>query len=614
MLHLLCGRNAHGIRRSGLVCLPVVVALIQGCGPTGTSSTPEATDGAVSAAETAGDRGTAEPSVPASRGGLFENLDLETDTSEQSSSVGRRLRFSDVHTEAGIEFVYDNGASPKKLMPESTSGGAAWIDYDLDGWPDLFFPQGGSFDATSWDDQPKDELFRNLGDGRFTSVARACRLVDVEFGHGVAVADFDNDGFDDVYVCNVGADVLYLNMGDGTFVDVTEPAGIANARWSSSAAWGDLDLDGDLDLYVCNYVDYDPRNPLPCVDENGNPATCNPTEMEGVPNVCYFNNGDGTFVEEADARGLNGDGSKSLGIVIADLNGDHVPDVYVANDTTANHLFVGQGDGTFVESAIALGCALSGLGQYQASMGIGFGDYDRNGYPDLYLTHFTTDSNTLYQNLGAAGFTDMTRQSGLHQPTLEYLAFGTVMADLDANGELDLFVANGHIDDFRKRTGALWHMPPQLFAYDGTRWHEVSSTAGPYFEQPLLGRAVASCDYDRDGDLDLAVTHQNDAAGLLRNDSDRGHWLQFELIGQESNRSGVGAVVTVEQGDLRLTQELPGGTSYCASHEPVLYFGLGESDAACKVTVRWPSGRIQELTDVRTDRTMTLFEAQAEPT
>ncbi|QDU37377.1 FG-GAP repeat protein [Maioricimonas rarisocia] len=610
MSHVLLCRTGRAAARRGLVVLLLVVPVVHGCGPDGSSDLPDGSGAAAAVRSTDGaDRPASKP-----RGGLFADLDLDDNEKQETAAAGSRLAFSDVHSEAGIEFVYDNGASPRKLMPESTSGGAAWIDYDQDGWPDLFFPQGGSFEATSWDDQPKDELFRNLGDGRFASVAQACRLVDVEFGHGVAVADFDNDGFDDVYVCNVGPDVLYLNMGDGTFIDVTEPAGIDNGRWSSSAAWGDLDRDGDLDLYVCNYVDYDPRNPLPCVDENSNPATCNPTEMAGVPNVCYFNNGDGTFVEEADARGLNADGSKSLGIVIADLNGDQVPDVYVANDTTANHLFFGQGDGTFVESAIAMGCALSGLGQYQASMGIGFGDYDRNGYPDLYLTHFTTDSNTLYQNLGAAGFTDETRQSGLHQPTLQYLAFGTVMADFDANGWQDLFVANGHIDDFRKRTGALWHMPPQMFAFDGYRWHEASSTAGAYFERPLLGRAVASCDYDRDGDLDLAVVHQNDAAGLLRNDAELGHWLQFELIGEESNRSGLGAVVTVEQGELVLTQELPGGTSYCASHEPVLFFGLGESDQPCRVTVRWPSGCVQVLSDVSTDEKMTLFESQAEPT
>lgn len=520
--------------------------------------------------------------------------------------------FTDVHREVGLEFVFDNGASPRKLMPEATSGGGGWIDYDKDGWPDVYLPQGGDPAPASADGQPVDQLFRNLLGQRFENVTHQAGLLNWRYGHGVVIGDFDNDGFEDVYISNVGEDVLYWNLGDGTFEDVTQAAGISNELWASSAAWGDLTGNGLLDLYVCNYVDYDPFHPTACFDNDGKPGTCHPKDVGPVPNRCFINQGDGTFREEADARGLNGPGSKSLGVVIADLTGNGLPDVYVANDTTANHLFVNQGNGRFQEQALPLGAAMSGLGQFQASMGVAFGDYDRNGRPDLYVTHFTKDSNTLYRNLSEAGFSDATREVGLHLPTMNYLGFGTVMADFTLNGREDLFVSNGHIDDWRELNDDDWEMAPQVFSFDGSRWHEHSQVAGDYFQHTYLGRAVATADYNKDGSLDLLVVHQNRPVGLLRNDSPRGNWLQFEFVGTQSNRQGIGTEVTVLQTGEKWVSQLPGGTSYCASHQPLLVFGFGESAQPCDVEIRWPSGRRQTLTGVTVNQRVTVFEGDAE--
>ena len=543
--------------------------------------------------------------------GLLDDLDLTASDDSGSPVRQSRIRFVDVHAESGLNFVFDNGASDQKLMPESTSCGAGWVDFDKDGRPDLYFAQGGDSGATGWSEQPVDQLYRNLDSQRFEKVTNQAALTDSAFGHGVCVGDYNNDGFDDVFVSNVGLDALYENMGDGTFCEVTKPAKIDNFLWAASAAWGDLDLDGDLDLFVCNYVDYNPLQPIACFDKDGSAGTCHPSDVNPVPNKAYFNQGDGTFREESQERGLLGPGSKSLGVVIADFTGDFLPDVYVANDTEANHMFVNQGEGRFEENAVVLGCAMGQNGEAQASMGIAYGDYDRNGFPDLYVAHFTTDSNTLYQNLGEVGFTDATRGTGLHLPTLDYLAFGTVMSDIDLNGWQDLFVTNGHIDDWREIKGDYWKMRSQMFSFHEGHWQDCSETAGLYFQKKRLGRAVAAADYDDDGDLDILVVDQNDPVGLLRNDSQKGHGIRVRFIGESSNRNGIGAEVTMQQNDLILVSQLPGGSSYAASNELVLTFGLGDSDAPCRASVRWPSGRQQRIENIEVDSSLIFYERDA---
>lgn len=529
--------------------------------------------------------------------------------SQNAATPGANIecsRFADVAEAAGILHVYQNGASGQALMVETTGGGCGWIDFDRDGRWDLYLNQGGDPAAPSPTDRPSDQLFRQTGPGRFDPVTPFAGIDERNYSQGVAVGDFDNDGFDDLYVTNVGGNVLYRNSGDGTFQEVTSSAGVAGGLWSTSAAWADLDLDGDLDLYVCNYVDYDPYHPRECRNSRGRRATCHPNQMEAVPDECYLNLGDGTFRPAASERGLFGPGNKGLGVAVADFNSDGWPDVFVANDTHANFLFVNDGSGHFRESAALLGCAVNAKGSPQANMGVAVGDYDRNGWLDLFITHFTNEWNTLYRNRGPEGFEDVSALVGLVPHQLDKLGFGTVMADFNCDGYDELFVGNGHVNDNRD-LGDEFEMISQLFAWQGKRWIECTAQAGEFFQRKLLVRGVAAADFDNDGDLDLAVVPQNAPFALLANESRAGNWLRIEFVGRQSNRRGIGTRVTVRCGDRRILQELAGGTSYCATHQPALFFGLGDWSGEVELEVRWPRGATQIL-HLPPNRTHLLFE------
>jgi hypothetical protein len=523
-------------------------------------------------------------------------------------------RFEDTSAARGLEHVYRNGEAGGSLMVEAIGGGVGWLDYDRDGLWDLYFNQGGDPAVADRSNQPFDRLFRRLppsAGGRFIDVTAACRIHETGYGQGVAVGDFDDDGFDDLYVTNVGANTLYRNLGDGTFVDVTAAAGVGDERWSSSAAWADLDGDGDLDLYVCNYVRYDPFHPMDCRNVKGEPRICHPRDVEHWPDECYENLGDGSFRPVAQAWGLFGPGNKALGVAVADFTNDGLPDIYVANDTTPNFLFVNEGKGAdgemrFRESATLLGCAVDRNGMAQASMGLAVGDYDDNGWLDVYSTHFYDESNTLYRNLGASGFEDVTGLVGLHEPTLPRLGFGTAMADFNADGRQELIIANGHVENYPGNP--LLKMKAQLFSFNGQRFKDCSGAAGPYFEEKLVGRGVALADADGDGDLDVAIAHQNSPAALLENRSAAGHWLTFQCIGERSNRRGIGARVTVTSGDRTWIRELCGGSSYASTHQPLLAVGLGDRGGPCTVEIRWPSGATQRLEGTAVDQALVLRE------
>lgn len=523
----------------------------------------------------------------------------------------RSFFFTEVAADSGVQHQYDNGALGQSLMVEATGGGAGWFDYDLDGMLDIFLTQGGNVLDDLNSNRARDTLFRGQPDTKFISIGELAGLDDGEYSQGVAIADFDNDGFDDVYVTSIHHNTLFQNQGDGTFRNVTATAAVNDTRWSTSVAWGDIDRDGDLDLYVCNYVAFDPKHPKICYRPKTNlAAMCNPKDFEPVPDECFENLGDGTFRPVARTWGLYGPGNRALGVAIADFNNDNLPDIYVANDTTANFLFLNRSSNrssiVFEESATLLGCALSAQGTAQANMGVAVGDYDRNGFLDVYLTHFTGEWNTLYRNLGPEGFQDRTALLGLVAPKLDKLGFGTVMTDFDQDGLVELVVANGHIDPASGSDD--YEMVPQLFTFGGRKFQECGETAGEYFRERRVGRGVAQGDFDNDGDWDMAIVHHNAPVAVLRSDCQRGHWLKLKAIGRYGARTPIGLRVRLRQGETLLMQELAGGTSYCSSHESALIFGVGQSSDPCDLEIRWPTGKVQLIEKVLLDQTLLLLE------
>ena len=614
---------------SGRVVWPIVIAaaaLAVGCAKPQSASPPSAATAsrpatAATQLASAPDKPAGVAATPAAKAQKASPFKFERPLRSEEKSGDDSVpcpRFEDASAARGLEHVYQNGEAGGSLMVEAIGGGVGWLDYDRDGLWDLYFNQGGDPAVADRSNQPFDRIFRRLppsAAGRFIDVTAACRIHETGYGQGVAVGDFDDDGFDDVYVTNVGANTLYRNLGDGTFVDSTAAAGVGDERWSSSAAWADLDGDDDLDLYVCNYVRYDPFHPMDCRNVKGEPRICHPRDVEHWPDECYENLGDGSFRPVAQAWGLFGPGNKALGVAVADFTNDGRPDIYVANDTTPNFLFVNEGKGAdgdmqFRESATLLGCAVDRNGMAQASMGLAVGDYDDNGWLDVYSTHFYDESNTLYRNLGASGFEDVTGLVGLHEPTLPRLGFGTAMADFNADGRQELLIANGHVENYPG--SPLLKMKAQLFSFNGQRFKDCSTAAGPYFEEKLVGRGVALADFDGDGDLDVAIAHQNSPAALLENRSAAGHWLTFQFIGERSNRRGIGARVTVTSGDRTWIRELCGGSSYASTHQPLLSVGLGDRGGPCTVEVRWPSGATQRLEGTAVDQAIVLREPAVE--
>ena len=524
------------------------------------------------------------------------------------------IAFKDVTQEAGVSFVHDNAASPSKFLIETMGGGAAWIDYDGDGRLDLYLTNSAATEVFEPEDALGGALYRNLGGGRFTDVTEQAGVAAQGlFAMGVAVGDYDNDGDPDFVLTGYGRSVLFRNESDGTFDDVTREAGVANVgKWGTSAAWFDADRDGLLDLVVANYLDWSPQNNLYCGEPRpGYRSYCHPNKYGGQTPTFYRNLGSGQFEDLSEPSGLGVMEGNGLGVVCSDFDMDGWTDVFIANDSMENFLFRNLGDGTFEEVAFLAGVALGENGQAEAGMGVGAGDYDNDGLPDLYVTHLDFEFDRLYRNEGRGDFSDATFQGGIGYKTFDLSGFGTGFVDFDNDGWLDLFVANGHVLDnialFHK--GTLYAERKLLFRNTSGKFEEVGSSSGAVMAELRVSRAAAFADYDNDGDVDILVANNGQPPQLMRNEHGNAkNWLQVELVGDASNRDGIGATVTVKDAGLTRVMQKVGGGSYQAAHDPRLHFGLGSAPVVERVEVRWPSGAVDRLFAVPANTVLKVVE------
>ncbi|MGC2328789.1 MAG: CRTAC1 family protein, partial [Candidatus Sulfotelmatobacter sp.] len=521
----------------------------------------------------------------------------------------------DVARPAGISFQHDNAASAEKFLIETMGSGCGWIDYDQNGLLDLYLVNGAATRAYSPKHPLSSALYRNNGDGTFTDVTRAAGVAaEGLFGMGVAVGDFDNDGFPDLFVLGYGRCILYHNNGDGTFTDVTARAGVGNSgRWASSAAWFDYDNDGHLDLVIANYVDWSPERNFYCGDQGpGMRSYCHPDDFRGQPPTLYHNNGDGTFSDVSKSSGIGLKGGNGLGVVTFDYDNDGWQDIFIANDHMPNFLFHNNRDGTFREVGYAAGVAVSADGLFEAGMGTDAADATGSGRMDLVVTHLDMQLARFYQNLGDRTFDDATLRSKIGYATYHMSGFGTRFMDYDNDGARDLFMANGHVLDNIQRYHAdtRYAEPKLMFRNNGHGIFEnVSDLLGPDFQLPRVSRGAAIADFDNDGDLDILVNNNGQAPQLLRNDGgNANHWLEILLIGTKSNRDGVGARVKLSAGDLMLYDQRKGGMSYQSAQDPRLHFGLGPHSNVDAIEIVWPSGNVTKLANLKGDQIIAVRE------
>jgi hypothetical protein len=523
------------------------------------------------------------------------------------------VRFTNITESAGIHFVHHNGAFGKKYLPEMLGPGCAFIDYDHDGYPDILL-----IDGRDWPGHARAlstlKLYHNNGNGTFTDVTRKAGLAVTMYGMGVAIGDYDNDGYDDIFVTSVGQSRLFHNNGNGTFTDVTARAGLGGIdEFSTSAAWLDYDRDGKLDLIVANYVQWTPQADLMCTLDGFHKSYCTPESYKGASVRLWHNLGNGRFEDVTRKAGLFDAGSKGLGVLVFDFNNDHWPDILIANDTQPNKLYVNNRNGTFTETGVTAGIAFSEDGLARAGMGVDAADYDRSGRASVVITNFSNQMMSLYHNEGNGLFVDEAPHSSIGRDSLLTLGFAAFFFDYDLDGWPDIFVANGHIDSDIERIQkrVKYRQPPHLFHNLGHgRFEEVAAAAGQDFASPRVGRGAAFADIDNDGDLDLLLTTNAGPALLFRNDGgNRNHSLRIRLRGVRSNRDGIGAIVRVEKGSESQWQMIHSGGSYLSQSELVATFGLGQQTSA-SVKVEWPSGQVDTLSNVAAGQTITVEEGK----
>ena len=520
------------------------------------------------------------------------------------------VHFTDVTAAAGIKFHHNAGKAGKKYLPETMGSGVAFFDADGDGWPDILLINSKDWKPHGRKSLPA--LYRNNHNGTFTDITAGSGL-DVEmYGMGVAIADYDNDGREDVYITALEGDHLFHNEGGGKFRDVTAASGIHNASFGTSAAWLDYDRDGKVDLFVANYVQWTEKGDLKCSLDGVVKSYCTPESYRGNKSRLFHNLGGGKFEDVTDRAGLGDPASKALGVTILDYNSDGWPDIFVANDTQPNKLYRNNRNGTFTEEGMTAGVAFGEDGVARGAMGADWADYDRSGRPHLLVGNFSNQMLGLYHNEGNGLFVDEAPRSTVGRASLLSLAFGVFFFDYDLDGYPDIFAANGHIDEEinRVQPKVKFQQPPLMFRNLGQgRFENVSTAMGPDFNRPIVARGAAYADYDHDGDPDVIISTNNGPAYLFRNDGgNRNHWLNVRLVGTKSNRSAIGAVVRIESASGKQWNMVRSGSSYCSQSDLALTFGLGHDIKVAHLEVDWPSGVKQQMNDIPVNQFLKIQE------
>jgi len=513
---------------------------------------------------------------------------------------------------SGINWVHNAGKSPLKHLPEISGAGCAFLDYDNDGWMDIYLVNSGQADFYTPSKPLRNALYHNNRDGTFSDVTEKAGVGSGRYGMGVAVGDYDNDGFPDICVTQYDRSILYHNNGNGTFTDVTEKAGVAAPGWASSAAWFDYDNDGRLDLFVCHFAAWDPSQTCG-ITADGAHHYCIPRIFKPTSSWLFHNNGDGTFTDVSKEAGISEHLGKAWGVVATDINNDGRMDIFVSNDTVANSLYLNKGDGKFDEIGLQADVAYSAEGKARSGMGVDSADFNQDGWMDIFVANIDEEIFALYKNKGDLTFDDVAMPMGIGMPTRWMSGWGLKFFDYDNDGNLDLIVANGFPDDLVEQFSSRVTFKEQLLLFHNTgkAFQDVSSQSGPAFAKPFSARGLAVGDFNNDGGIDVLISVNDEAPVLLRNEIGKlSHWLGVRLVGKKCNADAVGARITYQSGDLKRSRFKVGGGSFLSSHDPRVVLGIGSRSKLDWVEVTWPqpSGAVERFTNLPIDRYVTLVE------